>query len=347
MAASAEIGGAEVPSQTSEPVAGTPRDAGAAPATPEGLWPSERLTELAITRWADELSRTYELDDAQRAKVREAAVKRWSTFLRDNRAALQPILNEFIEMRMELEPPAKERVQAWAERASPVFEQVREELNKGTAEFREVLIPVQQAKFDLQALQFGVGMQLAEHKLKQWKQGQFDVNEFWEPTGDRSRRRREEHGGQRMPKQGEERGVTVPAPRETDQIALELDSWDEYVEVFVRLYKLDDGQRTAVLSVLSELKLRAIAHRDRHREEIAELERRIAGFSGADQELTDLKKKLMELYGPVDEMFKELKHRIEQVPTTEQRAAVARPDAANPPTGGTSDTDNKSPGSSE
>jgi hypothetical protein len=80
-----------------------------------------------------------------------------------------------------------------------------------------------------------------------------------------------------------------------------------------------------VLSVLSELKERALSHRDRHRDEIAKLEARIASFGGSEEELPELKGQLTELYGPIDDMFKELKLRIESVLTAEQRGGVKTP----------------------
>lgn len=279
---------------------------------------------LMLTRWADEVSRQYELDDAQRTKVREAVVKRWSGFLNEHRSAIQPIVNEFVEMRMELEPPTKERVQAWAKRATPVFEQFREQLNQGTAEFREILTPLQRSKFELQALQFGVGVQVAEQKLKQWQNGEFEPSEFWEPTTDPERRERREERRRHRQEAAKKQAKAEPEPEETDQIALELKAWEDYVKAFVRIYSLDNGQRTTALSILSELKQRAIAHRDRHRDDIAKLEERIQSFTGTEEELADLKKQLTELYGPIDEMFNELKRRIEQIPTTEQLAAVAK-----------------------
>jgi hypothetical protein len=220
---------------------------------------------------------------------------------------------------MGLEPPQKERVESWAKRAMPVFTQFREQFSKGTDEFREVLGPAQRAKFELQALQFDVGMQFAERKLEEWQRGEFEEHEFWEPVGDhRSRHEERRRGRMREP---EERAET--RPEETDQIALELTAWEKYVEAFIRIYRLDHGQRTTVFSVLSELKQRALAHRDRYRDDIAGLERLIEGFSGSDQELADLKEQLTRFYGPIDDMFRELKRRIESVPTAEQRAAVA------------------------
>lgn len=306
------------------------KDASAAPKL-EGLWPSPKLMELMLARWADRISLEYELDDVQRVKVREAVTGRWSSFLKDNRPAIQPVFNELLEMRLELEPPTKERVEAWAGRAMPVFEKFRKQLNQGTAEFRDVLTPLQRAKFKVDELQFGVGLSLAEQKLKQWQKGEFDEGDFWErPTTDRRKGRAERRrrraakleGATGLGLRGAPAGPRPVGPQ--DQIALEIAAWDKYVKEFIRTYGLGEGQRDAVLSVLSELKDRAIAHRDRRRDDITKLEQRIETFSGTDEEPAKLKMQLTELYGPIDQMFQELKRRIEQVPTAAQRAEAVK-----------------------
>ena len=132
-----------VPPEASSVLANAPADA--APA--EGLWPSPKLLNLMLLRWAEEAFDEYDLDGDQRTKVREATVKRFETFLTENRSQIQPLANEFIEMRMTLEPPSKERVQAWADRALPVFEKTRDKIRENNDEFRKMLRPMQRAKF--------------------------------------------------------------------------------------------------------------------------------------------------------------------------------------------------------
>ncbi len=289
----------------------------------DGLWPSPKLTELLLARWADRVCDLYEMDQTQRVKAREVVVKRWGTFLDENRSTLRPLLSELLEMRMELEPPSKQRVQAWADDALPAFEQFREQVNEGTSEFRELLNPLQQGKFQVQALQLEVGMKVAEHQLKKWQAGDIDVGDLWEPIGAEGRRRAERR--QRHVEKAEKaEAAAFETAETTDQILLELNAWDTYVETFIRVYDLNAGQQAAVRSCLSELKERALAHRDRRRDDIAKLEHRIRNYSGSDEERVELEKQLAELYGPIDEMFRELKQRIERVPTEAQRATVAK-----------------------
>jgi hypothetical protein len=293
----------------------------AEPAPPEGLWPSPKLLNLMLVRWAEETCADYELDDPQRAQVRGEVVAQWSGFLTENRSVLQPLANEFIEMRMTLEPPSKEQVQAWADRALPVFEKTRDQIRESHDEFRKVLRPMQRAKFEVDALQMSAGMAIAEQKLKEWKQGEFDKDVFWEPLPAERRARREERRRRRT--EPDPTAVAESPKTPVDQIAAELDSWEKYVADFVQLFHLDEGQRTAALSCLSELRERAIAHRERRREEIARLEYRIQNNTAtSDAPLDDLKKQLRELYGPIDDMFKELQTRLEQIPTADQRAAA-------------------------
>ncbi len=311
-----------VPSLSQEEKQATP------PAQLEGLWPSPKVMELMLVRWADRLSLQYELDEAQRTRVREAVKQHWGKFLSDHRAAIQPVVNELIEMRLETHPPTSKRVQVWAEQAAPVFEKLREQLEQSTAEFREVLTPTQRTKFDADASMFDLGVRIAERKLSQWRKGEYTEDEFWKPPSLGGRKRRagtEDRAVGSGPRESTPEGKRSGAgkqPVETDQIAIELTAWREYVEGFIQVYGLDEGQRTAVLSILSELTERATAHRNRRRQEIAELENRIATFTGAEDELVGLKKQLTELYGPIDEMFKELKRRIERIPTAKQRAAA-------------------------
>ena len=312
-----------------EPPADPPPSAAAAASTPvpgataelEGLWPSPRMLDLMLNRWAEEICAEYDLNEAQSAWTREKFAERWGAFLREHRPLLQPLANEFIEMRIDLHPPSKERVQSWAERTAPLLEQVREQARQGQDDFRGILRPLQRAKFEVDALQMSVGLALAEQKLKQWRQGEFEKDHFWEPPpADRSERR--EYRRRRRARIEQEERAMEETIKPVDQIAVEMDLWEKYVADAVMAFNFDEGQRTTALSCLSELRDRAIAHRDRRRDDIAQLERRLENHTGSEGELTDLKKQLAELYGPIDDMFQELKTRIERIPTVEQRAGA-------------------------
>ncbi len=299
----------------------------------QGLWPSPNLMRLMLTRWAEDAAYEYDLDDQQREKTRKAVVQRWTRFLDEHRKDIQPLANEFLEMWMGITPPQKEHVQDWAKRAKPFFDKAANNITEGTSEYREILRPDQRIKFEIDALQMKVGLGVAQQKFDQWEKGEFEPNDFWEPIGpdrdarrDERRKRRREREAQEAQREQKRKAADEQL---VDPIDAEMDVWQQYVADFISSYGLDSGQRSTVLSCLTELRDRAIAHRNRHREEIIRLEERIASNTGTDSELAEIKDQLTRLYGPIDEMFKELQSRIEQVPTGDQRvSAKAIPDAA-------------------
>lgn len=318
----------DAPPRQGEPVPSAQQPAPAPSAAPSGapgdgagFWPTERIVDLMMRRWADEVGQRYKLDERQRAEWGDRMSQRWTRFARENRTEMQPILSEFIEMRLEMAPPSQEKVKAWAERAAAAFDKLKTNLNEGADELRGLLRPGQRGTFDADMLGFNMGLRFAQGKLEMWKAGQFTEREFWDPPRSvREARRNEQEGAEG---QGEEE-EDAAAPQ--DPIEQELDAWQRYVERFTRLYALNEAQKSAAFSMLKELRERAIAHRDRYRSEIAELEKKIENPGGSPEDTARIEERLVTLYGPIDEMFNELKTRLESLPTQAQRDSAAKRD---------------------
>ena len=288
-------------------------------ATLEGFWPSRNMIRLVVGRFVDEERQRYELTDEQVEQWRDAATKRWTKYADKNRTNLQPLINEFIEMRMEMEPPSTERIQAWATRSEKALGAIRSEMTQHIDEIREILDPLQQAKLETNLLKFNAGFEVAQTKLQQWQRGEYNEREFWDPPASQRRKRREDREAQRLA----EEQAKEEAERQKDQILTELDAWDEYVRSFIALYQLDDGQRMTANTSLKEIKERAVKHRDRYKDQIDRLEEMIESNEGDKERLTVIEAKLVELYGPIDEMFDELKDRLGRIPTQQQQTRVA------------------------
>lgn len=159
-------------------------------------------------------------------------------------------------------------------------------------------------------------MRIAGGTLHRWQLGEFDPKFFWEPhENQRNAVQNELHGKQGATSSEQRLSRTKKI---NDPILNELDAWEQYVEQFIRDYNLDKGQRDAARSCLGELRLRAQTHRERYKMEIAQLEKRIVTNQGSEKEFQYVKALLDKLYGPVDDMFVELKHRINQIPSAEQ-----------------------------
>ena len=106
-------------------------------------------------------------------------------------------------------------------------------------------------------------------------------------------------------------------------MAEELGRWDKFVDEVIRRHEYDKAQQTAALSFLDEVKQRAVAHRDRRKEDIAQIEYRIRRSTGTEEETASIKAQLIELYGPIDDLFKELQTRVESIATTSQKNLAA------------------------
>ncbi|HUU82413.1 MAG TPA: hypothetical protein VM243_02810 [Phycisphaerae bacterium] len=277
----------------------------------EGIWPTERMIESMIRRWALEATEVYELDDEQQEQVEARMLDRGTRFLRENRRDLQPLVNEFFEARLAVEPPSPEQVQEWSSRALPVFDRIRTEIEEANDDIRPLLSPAQKARFEAEAAKMKMGLDGMRTQIAQWKEGEFAKRDWWDPP------RKAEARPTSQPVLARD-GVRVP-----DQIAMELSAWDRYVARFAETHQLDEAQRRTAKSVLDEVKERARAHRERHEDELFKLERQIA-LPKAEQ-AGDVVKELERLYGPIDKLFRELEERLNRLPTQTQRRAASQP----------------------
>ena len=279
---------------------------------PQGLWPTERMIELMVRRTALEAADRYELTDQQYRQVETQMLERWTKFMGANRADLQPLINEYVEARLSVEPPTREQVRAWASRALPMADKLRRHIETGNQEIRRLLTPLQRVKFDSESLRMKGSIEAWHERLHRWQRGEFAETEFWDrPVGYEAR------GGRHMP-------TTGPASQgPPDQIEVELDRWDRYVADFIATHRLDEAQQRAATSILREVKDRARARRDRNRLEIQRLEQAID--AGRKQDEAGLKAELACLYGPIDALFTELGARLNRIPTESQRRTATQP----------------------
>lgn len=286
----------------------------------DGFWPSKNMIRLIIGRMIDEERERYELTDEQADRWREVTTERWVKFAEENRRELQPLANEFIEMRLEMEPPSPERIKAWATGAEKAFESIRSEMMANIDEFREILNPLQEAKLETNLLEFNAGLELAKAKLEQWRRGEYAEREFWDPPASQRRAERARAEAERL---AEQQRKQAEEEKQKDQILAELDAWEQYVKSFIELYQLDEGQQMTARTSLNEIKERAVKHRERYKDQIDRLEEMIETNKGDENRLAVVEEKLVELYGPIDEMFAELKQRLEKIPTDQQKTRVA------------------------
>jgi hypothetical protein len=288
-----------------------------------GFWPTPRMLDGALRRVAIQTADRYDLTPQQQEQVEEHLLERWKSFFAANRADLQPLINEFVEARLAPKPPNPDQVAAWAARARPVFQRLRENIEAGEQEVRAVLNPQQQAQFDASRFKRHIGLRAFESKLKRWSVGDFEPKEWWKPPVP-PRQPAEEAAAKSAPSSPAPRpaGATPrPKPVVEDlhpRLKKELAAWVKYVRDFCNQYHLDRSQRNTAESILREMLARAEDHAKLYRERIAALEQRRAN-PAPDDTPEAFNRELEALYGPLDQMFAELKSRLGRLPTSGQR----------------------------
>ncbi|MEE9294166.1 MAG: hypothetical protein V3W34_04255 [Phycisphaerae bacterium] len=288
----------------------------------QGIWPTPKMIDGLLARWTDETAEEYGLNSDQRVRLENQLAKRWPPFLRQHRRVLQPLLNEFLEVRIAPTPPDAQSVSAWAQRAVPVFQLFQEQFIETQREMADLFTPPQQASLARNSLKTTAGLQLFQAKLEAWQRGHFAEHEWWDPPKSVLRRRAEKTSSR----------VASAAPSTARQrIDEELFRWDRFVDQFARTYELNTSQRETAYSILRECKQRALAHRDRYRARMERLEKTI----NTDHNITDEgRPEIIAMYGPIDRIFTELETRLKPIPTAVQ-SINAKPTDSNPWVSGT------------
>lgn len=114
---------------------------------------------------------------------------------------------------------------------------------------------------------------------------------------------------------GEQR--TAPPPVAPPPPAPPVDEWDRHVDSIAGKYKFNGEQKTKAQAILKDLRARAEQYR---KSRAAEFERAKRMTNVAEREVEE-----KALNGPLNELFAELKERIEDIPTAAQREAASVP----------------------
>lgn len=118
-----------------------------------------------------------------------------------------------------------------------------------------------------------------------------------------------------------ERGLSKPVPVTVEAIRLQaappLDDWDKYVDATCKRFEFSDAQVIKAQSILKDLRTRATAYRSSRNEDFSAAERIADAKAKADRK--------KELSTPIDAFFEELKQRLDNLATLEQRAKAATP----------------------
>jgi hypothetical protein len=289
------------------------KSAGRRPSLAGGFWPTDRMLEMSIKKWTEELAELYDIEESDRVKVEESLFRHWPEFLEQHRSEMQPLLAEYIEARMSSNPPSSEEAKRWATRARPVLKSFMEELEDTRQDLRPYLPRKKRRAFDRSAERYDNQIEALDGRLAKWERGEFKELDWqvlqWMDNSPKTE----------QPKNAAQANA-ADDPRLQGRVDEELIAWRRFTGEFVLRFRLDESQKRSAESILAEMLERARAYQLLHATEIFELEKMIADGNPADKEIVELE--AQRLYGPVDEMFRILHRRLNGLPTNSQRAAA-------------------------
>ena len=278
----------------------------------EGFWPTQKMMDRIIDRIVDQMSKHYDLDENQNELTRDLLGARYPEFLKENRAEIQTLLNQYFEALLNDEPPAPEEVAEWAAHVQPLLAKFGEVTHEVTESMREYMSDDQTVMLDAETAAFDAGLTMARNKLSVWANGGYDPETEWiHPP----------------PNQDDPDDRDVAPDNEEEQPAEDtdagpLDEWGVYTLRFVERYQLTDEQRQKAFTILR----RQQEARDRYlRRKVDEMSRvtKVLSEAETEEERQAALAAYERLNAPVDRIFQQLKERLDTLPTRAQRRDAA------------------------
>ncbi len=115
--------------------------------------------------------------------------------------------------------------------------------------------------------------------------------------------------------------------------------WEQYTRNFIQKYQLNEGQEQRALAILKDCTAQAVRHTESTKAQVETIQGEIAKLTASDnkkaaaEKLTKWNDKLKDVREPINQIFeKQLKPRLDKLPTRAQRAAAdAKPERGKKP----------------
>lgn len=313
------------------------------PPPTEQLFLSDKIVYGLIDRLTEQMGEHYGFDEDQLWNVRAAIKDRFPRFLRENQGEIVKVVNDYFGALVGEGPPAPEEVADWAQRVQPLMQKFTGLIEDTTQEIRTYMTDEQQTKLDGEVAMFQVGVNHLNNRLQVWSQGGYD----WETEWVRSPAWKEKEAARQAQLDLEQRRAKAVAegldpdevaplpsvatnanqPKLTSRPAAAVpkttDEWTAYVENFIKRYKLDPDQQRRARENLREMQNQRDNYLRRGIGKIDLIEKRLKEAK-TDEEREKIKADLESVNLPLDNMFKRLKDKLDQIPTLKQRAEAAR-----------------------
>ncbi len=277
------------------------------------MWDPDRMIERSVSQAV----KRYDLTPEQAEQARKMTSQGVNQFLDKHEDDLRRLVSEVLQARLAGKTPSAEQVQAWAKRAEPLFEEAKKAIVEGNQDFRQYLTDEQKRTFDIDQKVIAKQFAWSEERLDRWSAGQFNPQTDSWVFGQQNTARPDATVQRR-----------TPPPRQTQpaqpDYQPQLDRWDLAVRSFIHRYELDAAQSSQAYGILADSKKRAQEYWLSRKPDIEAANQRIQEVL-ADEALKDqavaARKHLDDLNQPVEDVYKQMLQRLDQIPTDTQRQA--------------------------
>jgi len=273
-----------------------------------GAMPTASTIEMIMEQAVKNISRRYNLNDAQQQKTREIMQREVNRFLKEHENEVWPVIRDLFASQMGARPPENlEDVKRIGKAARPLSSLAKDAIYRANEEWRFYLSPEQKSMHDYDLAEMDKTFSQIDQNFADWESGTpKDVGLFpAPPVADRS------------PPRPKQPSPGLPEPEvETFRPTI----FETYVEQFIKDYELDQGQVTAARSILEEYKSKTNDFKNAKEEEFVKIsmDQRAAVESGDREKIAATEAARKKLLEPVHELFAAMEVRLKALLTTAQ-----------------------------
>ncbi len=275
----------------------------------------------------------YQLNEEQTRQLKALIIRMAIGGFTKYGAKLMPLVREALDTRINRKPITPEQVARWTKVVRPIAEEYYADWDRSLQPLLKTLSPGQRQMVDKD-------LGILDRRLKElmgtmknhWEKGKWKP-EHWAMQNDpiqmgqvaavsappaQTEMLAAHVSAQRGPMRLGESGPGRAAAQTASAIPLpDEDAWVSYVQAFCARYGLDKAQRASAYAILKDLQEQAQSYRSTQGEAIASLQAQLRQAQ-SPEDRSAIQAELREVLRGVDELFGQLKTRLESIPTSDQ-----------------------------
>ena len=285
---------------------GAPKKKSQAQTAKEAVYRTLPVDDM-IRQAAENVSRRYNLNPYQTQFTEDMMVKRVTRFLNEHEDEIWPIIRDMARYRNPRNRMDARTARRLGKAIKPIFVEAQKAILDANGEWRDILSDEQKKLHDHDLAEMDKTFGDMDDRFANWSRGQVGT-----------------HQGIFPPKREDKPPVNPKMPTKISAdrvISGSLEWWDGYVESFIKNYELDAGQIATARSILKELKGRAAAYQETHKDDFARVEGELAAARKANDpdKINRAEQEFRKLKSFMEPLFEELKTRLAKIPRPAQR----------------------------